>query len=109
MSKYNELLEIAREIWSASQDCNADLNNINLLGLGALISEIDREKAVESHGSWIVCYVLDDEEHGTDEWEAFDCEADAVKRYEELVSEGDCYTVTIARSIRSTDYDCEDA
>ena len=64
-----------------------------------------REEKV-GHGLFVVCYVLRAElEAG---WEAFDCESDAVKRYEELVECGNCYTVTLAKPIRSTDYDCGD-
>jgi len=69
--------------------------------------EVEEPPEKVGHGLFVVCFVLD--KHARSDWEAFDCESDAVKRYEELVECGHCYTVTLAKPIRSTDYDCEPA
>ena len=111
MSKYDTLVKFASAIYRQSQRDDVDLNDLDFWKLKPILSDIrkaerkeKREAGKERHGGWLVCYVLDAETES--DWEAFDCEVDAVKRYEELTSAGACYTVTIAKPIRSTDYDC---
>lgn len=56
---------------------------------------------------YLVCYVMDEidengDRHNSD-YEAFECGADATKRYKQLINSG-AYSVTIARPVVSTDY-----
>ena len=56
---------------------------------------------------YLVCSVLAAvDEHGdrhNSDYEAFECGADATKRYKQLINSG-AYSVTIAEPIVSTDY-----
>lgn len=108
MNKYEKLVKFATACYKQSQRIDVDLNDVDFYRFGPILEELkEAEKDEPRHGAFAVCYVLDAETES--DWEAFDCEADAVKRYEELVKSGDCYTVTLAKPIRSTDYDCEPA
>ena len=95
----NAAKELLEQIYAHSRDVDADMNDLDLSCVPSILEPSDEPR----HGAFVVCYVYPD---GIDaDYEAFDTEKEAMERYEALVG-FEYSSVTIAKPVRSTDYDC---